>query len=71
MYVTSGEKRLLTISAPNAPFCPRCGKSMIPAVREARVLPVPPSGATRPVTRPLQLAVWLCETCGIRRPRFA
>jgi ribosomal protein L37AE/L43A len=38
----------------------------------ARTAPVarfkPPIGAT--VNRRLELAVWFCENCGIKRPRF-
>lgn len=52
--------------SPNAPSCPRCQTHMVPA---ARVAPVKPVTGT-PVGQPLELAVWLCEHCGVKRPRF-
>jgi hypothetical protein len=42
---------------------------MVPTVRPARLAAVNP--AAHEFTKPLQLAVWLCETCGIKRPRFS
>ena len=46
------------------PTCPRCGVSMEATSLQSTLRvgqPIPPA---------LTLAVWRCQTCGIKRPRF-
>jgi ribosomal protein L37AE/L43A len=69
MNLFTTRKRVMTSPAPNAPLCPRCHTQMAPRARTAPVARFkPPIGAT--VNRRLELAVWFCENCGIKRPRF-
>jgi len=69
MRFISTLKRVLTSPSPNSPPCPRCHTEMVPAAKAAPVAALKlATGAA--VNRPLELAVWFCENCGERRPRF-
>ena len=69
MNFVATRKRVLTSPAPNAPFCPRCHTQMAPIARTVPVARLKsPVGFT--VNRRLELAVWFCENCGIKRPQF-
>jgi hypothetical protein len=69
MRIISTPKRVLTRPPPNAPFCHRCRRYMAPIATTAPVAQVT-SSPPRLRLRRLELAVWLCETCGTKRPRF-
>jgi hypothetical protein len=69
MRFISTLKRVLTSPSPNSPSCPRCRTEMVPVGNRAPVAALKlATGGT--VNRPLELAVWFCENCGEKRPRF-
>ena len=71
MRFISTLKRVLTSPSPNSPPCPCCHTEMVPSASTARVATLKLATGTA-VDRPLelQLAIWFCENCGARRPRF-
>jgi hypothetical protein len=71
MRFISTLKRVLTSPDPNSPSCPRCHTEMVPTASPAPVAALKlATGVAVDHPLELELAVWFCENCGTRRPRF-
>jgi hypothetical protein len=69
MRFISPLKRVLTSPSPNSPPCPRCHTEMVPVGNWAPVAALRLAAGGN-ANHPIELAVWFCENCGERRPRF-